>query len=75
MGGVHLDVRTCERADVTLFPYLGNVWTDCAEMWHVVRDPLARLFMKVKGGEQLHVRTLFDILKTNFNEIWYVTTD
>ena len=40
MGGVHLHVRTCICAP---FLYLGNGWTDCAEIWCVIRDPLARL--------------------------------
>ena len=57
MGGVHLHVRTCARADVPPFLYLGNGWTDCAEIWCVVRDPLARLFTNVHGGAQLHMRT------------------
>ena len=64
MGAVHVHVRTCRCA---LFPYLGNGWTDCAEIWCVVRNPLARLFAKVNGGAQLHVRTcspLFRISET-----------
>ena len=32
-----------------LFSYLGNGWADCAEILHVVRDPLARRFTKVDG--------------------------
>ena len=36
--GVHLHVRTFTCAT---FPYLGNGWTDCAEIWCVVRDPPA----------------------------------
>ena len=55
-GGVHLHMRTCVRADVPLL-YLGISWTDLAEIWHVVSDPLARLFAKVESGTQLHVRT------------------
>ena len=43
------------------FPYLGNGWTDCAEMWFVVRDPLVWRFIKVNGGTGAgaHVRTHF----------------
>ena len=66
MGGVHLHMRTCARADVPPFLYLGNGWTDCAEIWCVARDPLAKLFAKVNGGAHLHVRTcpLFRISET-----------
>ena len=62
--GVHLHVRMCARADVPVLripvaplSYLGIGWTDRAEIWYVVSDPLARLFAKVKSGAQLHVRT------------------
>ena len=48
-GGVHLHVRTpC--------PYLGNGWTDCAEIWFVVRDQLARQLTQTMDGVHLHVR-------------------
>ena len=57
MGGVHLYVRTGARADVPPFPYLGNGWTDCAEIWVVVRDSLAWRFTKVNAGVEVHVRT------------------
>ena len=30
---------------------------DCAEIWSVVRDPLAMRFTQTKGGVHLHVRT------------------
>ena len=36
-SGVHLHVRSP-------FPYLGNGWADCAEIWYVVRNHLARQF-------------------------------
>ena len=48
---------TCSRADVPPFPYLVNGWTDCAEIWYVVRDPLAGRFTEVDDEVQLHVRT------------------
>ena len=37
---------TCEHAHVQMchFPYLRNGWTDCAEIWCVVCDPLAKRF-------------------------------
>ena len=50
-------VCTCASAYVQMcphFPDFGNGWTDCAEIWYVVRDPLARV---VKDGVQLHMRT------------------
>ena len=57
-------VRTCRCAP---FPYLGNGWTDCAEFWFVVGDPLACRFTKVNGGVQVPVRKcapLFRISET-----------
>ena len=57
IGGLHLHLRTCARADAPPFPYLGNDWTDCAEIWFVVRDPLPSRFTKVNGWIQVHVRT------------------
>ena len=41
----------------TPFPYLGSGSTDCAEIWCVVRDPLAKRFAQVKSGVDLHLRT------------------
>ena len=67
MGGEHLHVRTCARADVPTFMYLGNGWTDCAEIWFVVRDQLAWHFTKVDCGVHVHIRacaTLFHISGT-----------
>ena len=49
MGGIHLHLRTFARADVPPFSYLGNGWTDCAEIWFAVRHPLAWCFTKVYG--------------------------
>ena len=57
MGGVHLQVRTCASADVPGVTYLGNSWTDCAEIWCVVRDQFAMRFTLLRGGVHLHVRT------------------
>ena len=51
-------------ADVPPFPHLGNGWTDCAEVWYVLSNPLARLFQQVKGESQLHVRTPFRVSET-----------
>ena len=48
-------MRTCARADVPPFPYVGNGWTDRSEIWCVVGDPLAKLFGNVYGGTQLHM--------------------
>ena len=48
------------RAHVRIpFPYLGNDWTDCAEIWCEVRDLLAKHFAQVKSGVHLHVRTCY----------------
>ena len=55
------------RADVPAFPYLGSSQTDCAEIWYVVREPMAGCFTKFYVGVQLHVRTcapLFHISET-----------
>ena len=57
MGVVHLHMRTCARADVPRLLYLGNGWTDCAEIWYVVRDPSARRFTEVDDGVHLHMTT------------------
>ena len=50
-------------ADVSTFSYIGNGWTDCAEIWLVVRDPLAWRFTKVDGGVQVHVRTCASLFR------------
>ena len=57
---------TAARAHVrTRFSCLGNGWTDCAENWYAVRDPLesvlqrsrlAKRFTEVDGGVHVHVR-------------------
>ena len=44
IGGIHLQVRTCARADVPPFPYLGNGWADRTEIWCVAWGPLAMHF-------------------------------
>ena len=55
---------------LTSFSYPANCWTDCAEIWDVVRDPLARRFRYVNGGLpiQVHVRTLFPHLGNGWME-------
>ena len=64
MGGIHphVGMRTCRRAS---FPYFRNGWADCAEIWHVVRDPLARRPTKDKGGAQLHFRTCAPLVRVS----------
>ena len=57
MGAVHLHVRTYARADTPSFSYLGNGWSDCAEISYVVRDHLARQLTQTKDGVHLHVCT------------------
>ena len=44
--GDQVAMRT--RADISSFPYLGNGLVDCAEIWCVVRDTLARRSTKKK---------------------------
>ena len=39
------------------FPYLGKGQTDCAEIWYMVKDQLARQFTQTKDGVHLHVQT------------------
>ena len=57
-------ICTCTRALVQMCPLSRISETDCAEIWYVVRDPVARLFAKVKCGAQLYVRNFFRILET-----------
>ena len=79
VGGVHLHVRTCARADVPPFPYVGNGWTDCAEIWYVVKNTLPYRFTEINGGVKVHVRTCAPPLPylgngwTDCAEIWCVT--
>ena len=55
-GGVPLHPKRGAHV-CTPFPYLGNDWTDCAEIWYVVTDELARQYTQTKDGVHLHVRT------------------
>ena len=48
-------------ADVPPFSHLGNGWTDCTEIWLVVRDPLAWRFTKVNAGYRCTCAPLFRI--------------
>ena len=53
-------VGTAARAHVrTSFPYLGNGWSDCTEIWLVVMGPTAMRFIRATTYEwnTLHVRT------------------
>ena len=59
------------------FPYLGNGWTDGAEIWFMVRNQLAWHLKKVNGstGARAHVRIPLPYLKngwTNSAETWCV---
>ena len=62
----------------TPFSYLGDGWTDCAELWYIVRDQLAWRFTQTKGGMHLYVRMRvrsFPCLGngwTHCAEIWYL---
>ena len=69
-------VRTCKCVP---FPYPEHGRTDYAEIWSVVKEPLARRFTKrltkVNGRAQLHVRTPSPHLGnrwTDCAEIWCV---
>ena len=67
-------------ASRTPFPYLGNGWTDCDEIWCVVRDPLAKRFTEVdvryvRACASVHARIPFPYLRngsTDCTEIWCV---
>ena len=48
-------ICTCARR--IPFLYLGNRWAPCAEIWWVVRNPVAMRFMQDIGWVPLHVRT------------------
>ena len=63
--GVHLHARTP-------FPHLWNGWTDCAEIWHVVRGQLARQFTQTKDGVHLHVRTCVPLFHISGTVGWIV---
>ena len=52
MGSVHLHLQMLPSV-----PYLRNGWTDRAEIWCVVRDPLAMRFTPLRGGVHLRLRT------------------
>ena len=45
-------ICTCVRPHVQMcpFPHLVNGWTDCAEIWYVVRDPLLSVLQKSMTG-------------------------
>ena len=48
MGRIHLHARTCAPADVSPFHISVNSWTDCTEIWYVVRD-LGILYKSMMG--------------------------
>ena len=57
MGVVHY---TCARAHEQMCSpsrISQMAWTDCAEIWYVVTDPLGRRFTELYNGVQLHVHT------------------
>ena len=67
MGGVSwVNIYTYARAHVQIFPsvpYLGNGWTDSAEIWKMVRDQLAMHFTLLWGRVHLHVSTCTPIFR------------
>ena len=62
-------ICTCAPSDVPPFPCLGNDWTDCAEIWFVIRDPLAWRFAKINGGVQVHVQTPFSVSRERLDRL------
>ena len=56
-GGVSLHVRTCRDTPHTALLYLGNVLTDCVQIWYVGWGSLPKCLPQVIGGVHLHVRT------------------
>ena len=60
------------------FPYLGNTWTHCTEIWHVVMNQLALHFMHVTSvviSARAHTRASISYLGKNWThhaEIWCV---
>ena len=73
-------MRTAElhAARPHLFSYPGNGGTDCAQIWFVVREPLAWSFTKKNGGTGAHVQLRPPPLPylgngwTDFAETWGV---
>ena len=50
--------RCIARAHVhTPLLYLGNGWTDCADIWHVASDQLVRWLQHAHRGVTMHVST------------------
>ena len=62
-------ICTSAPADVPPFSYIGNVWTDCAEIRFVFRDLLAWRFTKVSGGVQVHVHTPFSVSRDRLDRL------
>ena len=62
-------VGASARAHVrTPFPYLGNRWVHCAEIWWVIRVPVAMCFMQVFGWAPLHVRTCTPYIRNRLTD-------
>ena len=70
MDGMHLHVRTCARADELPLSYLGNGWTDSAEIWCVIRNQLSKRFAQVKSGVHLHVSTCIPLFHFSGTAGW-----
>ena len=64
MDEIRPHMRTCARADVSLFRVSETGGLICAEIYCVVRNPLARRFTKVKGVQR-HVRTCASLFRTS----------
>ena len=80
-----MHVRTCADAGVPPFSVSRNGWTNYAEIWYVVGDPLPRFFLQTLGvdiAERAHLRTPFLHLENGWArrwvdcaENWYVVRD
>ena len=56
IGSMHPHVNSHACADVPSVSYLGNGYTDCAEIGGVFRDQSAMRFTQVRGRVYLYVR-------------------
>ena len=54
----------CACADVPRFLYLGNGWTDCAEVWCELMGPGPMHFIGITSGTHCTRAPLFDISVT-----------
>ena len=61
------EMGTSAHTDVRIpFPYLGNDWMDCVEIWYVVREILAMRFTQRKKGAVHESTTVMNQLARHF---------